>query len=156
MSGQSELRRFRAGDEAALHRLIGETIDRSYAPVYPPRALDFFKRFHDPETIRQRAGDGTILVIEADGEPVATGSLVDGEIFAVFVDPRRQGEGLGRRLMAALESAAREAGVRESVLSVSLPARAFYEGLGYEITETVSRPLGEGQSLDFWKARKRL
>ena len=58
--------------------------------------------------------------------------------------------------MERLEAAARAAGVTESVLSVSLPSKRFYEGLGYEIVEERSRHLGEGQRLDFWKAKKRL
>ena len=35
-----------------------------------------------------------------------------------------------------------------------LSAIAFYEGLGYEMVEEKSKDVGEGQRLDFWKARK--
>jgi hypothetical protein len=41
-------------------------------------------------------------------------------------------------------------------LSVSLPSRRFYENLGYELVEACSIDVGEGQRLDFWKARKML
>ena len=150
------IRLLEESDVAALRRLICETIDTSYAPVYPPKALDFFKTFHAEEIILERAQRGTVLVAEADGDLIATGSLLDGEIFAVFVHPDRQGAGLGKALMERLEAAARAAGVTESVLSVSLPSKRFYEGLGYDIVEERSRHLGEGQRLDFWKARKRL
>lgn len=34
-----EIRAFRDADIGALRRLIFETIDVSYAPVYPPRAI---------------------------------------------------------------------------------------------------------------------
>ena len=97
-----------------------------------------------------------VFELEEKGELVATGSLVDGEIFAVFVHPGRQRAGLGKALMKALEGRARESGLRESLLSVSLPSRRFYEDLGYEIVEACSKDLGDGQKLDFWKARKRL
>ena len=150
------IRPFAEADVAALRRLICETIDISYAPVYPPKALDFFKAFHSEEKIRERAQRGTVLVAEADGALTATGSLLEGEIFAVFVHPDRQGAGLGRALMARLEADARTAGVTESVLSVSLPSRRFYEGLGYELVEERSRDLGDGQRLDFWKAKRQL
>ena len=155
-SPQRPIRAFKEADVAALRRLICETIDISYAPVYPPKALDFFKAFHAEERIRARAQHGTVLVAEADGDLVATGSLLDGEIFAVFVHPDRQGAGLGKALMERLEEDARTAGVTESVLSVSLPSKRFYEGLGYEIVEERSRDLGDGQCLNFWKAKKRL
>jgi hypothetical protein len=49
-----------------------------------------------------------------------------------------------------------QAGHQEAVLSVSLPSRAFYERLGYQIIEGRSIEVGEGQHLDFWKARKML
>ena len=155
-SPQIYIRAFEEADAAALRRLIAETIDASYVPVYPPRALDFFKAFHAEEIILERAQCGTVLVAEADGDLIATGSLLDGEIFAVFVHPDRQGRGLGKALMARLEEDARAAGVTESLLSVSLPSKRFYEGLGYEIVEERSRDLGDDQRLDFWKAKKRL
>ncbi len=156
MRTPAHIRPFEEADVAALRRLICETIDISYAPVYPPKALDFFKGFHAEEKVLERAERGSVLVAEAGGDLIATGSLLDGEIFAVFVHPDRQGAGLGKALMERLEADARTAGVTESVLSVSLPSKRFYEGLGYEIVEERSRDLGNGQSLDFWKAKKRL
>lgn len=156
MNPAARIRPFEDADVVPLRRLICETIDISYAPVYPPKALDFFKAFHAEEKIRERAQRGTVLVAEEDGDLIATGSLLEVEIFAVFVHPARQGRGLGRALMERLEGDARTAGVTESVLSVSLPSKRFYEGLGYEIIEERSRDLGDGQRLDFWKATKRL
>jgi GNAT superfamily N-acetyltransferase len=94
--------------------------------------------------------------LEENGDLVATGSLVDGEIFAVFVHPAFQGIGHGKALMRVLEDKARASGVSESLLSVSLPSKRFYEGLGYEIVQECSRDLGAGQRLNFWKAKKRL
>ena len=156
MNPAARIRPFEDADVVPLRRLICETIDISYAPVYPPKALDFFKAFHAEEKIRERAQRGTVLVAEEDGDLIATGSLLEVEIFAVFVHPARQGRGLGRALMERLEGDARTAGVTESVLSVSLPSKRFYEGLGYELIEERSRDLGDGQRLDFWKATKRL
>ena len=155
-SPQICIRAFEESDVAPLRRLICETIDVSYAPVYPSKALDFFKAFHAEEKVRERAQRGTVLVAEANGALIATGSLLEGEIFAVFVHPDRQGLGLGKALMERLEADSRAAGVTESVLSVSLPSKRFYEGLGYEIVEERSRDLGDGQRLDFWRATKRL
>jgi len=150
------IRRFEDADIGALKRLIMETIDVSYAGVYPPRAVEFFKTFHAEEKILERSRAGTVLVVEEEGELTATGSMVDGEIFAVFVSPNVQQGGRGKALMAVLEQEARDSGVTVSELSVSLPSKRFYQGLGYEIVEERSRDLGDGQRLDFWKARKRL
>ena len=158
MSGRTQprIRLFRQSDVGALRQLIGAVIDVSYAAVYPPRALAFFKDFHAASRILERARAGVVLVAEEQGALVGTGSLVDGEIFAVFVHPERQRGGLGKALMRELEERARASGVTESLLSVSLPSKRFYEGLGYEIVEDCARDFGDGQRMDFWKARKRL
>ena len=102
-SDDVRIRRFREPDLCQLVRLISETIGISYAEVYPPRAVQFFKDFHSEKKIADRSKTGTTLVVEEDGELVATGSLVDGEILAVFVHPRLQKGGRGKALMKALD-----------------------------------------------------
>ncbi|USG61115.1 GNAT family N-acetyltransferase [Sneathiella marina] len=150
------LRPFEKRDLARLTRLIHHVIDTSYAEVYPPRAVEFFKSFHSQQKILDRCSSGTVLVMEENGTLVGTGSTVDDTIFAVFVDPGLQKGGRGKMLMTALENAAIDAGVTQSRLDISLPSRRFYEGLGYVVTEEMSRDLGDGQRLDFWKAVKKL
>ena len=132
----------------------GRRCDRSQ--VYPPRAVQFSKDFHSERKIAERSKIGTTLVVEEDGKLVATGSLVGGEILAVFVHPRLQKGGRGKALMRALENEARASGVTEIGLSISLPSKRFYASLGYRVVEEISRDVGEGQRLDFWKAVKQL
>lgn len=153
---QTLMRDFRASDLQSVQALIFKTIDVSYAPVYPPRALSFFKAFHSEADILQRHRAGDILVIELEGKPIATGTLVEGEIFAVFVDPDHQQHGLGKTLMRELETRALAQGYEFSELSVSLPSRRFYEGLGYELLADRSKDLGNGQQMKYWQARKSL
>lgn len=150
------IRPFEKADLSALSELIISTIEISYRTVYPPRAIDFFKQFHSEEKILERASSGTVLVVEQDGELVATASLNKGEIFAVFVDPELQGIGLGKRLMKLLEDQARKNGATEMVLSISLPSKRFYESLGYQVVEERSRDVGCGQLLKFWMGKKRI
>ena len=148
------IRKVQKSDIGRLQRVIYDTIDASYSQVYPPRAVQFFKEFHAEHRIIERSRTGTILVLEENGQLVVTGSIVDNEILAVFVHPRFQHGGRGKVLMQELEEEARQRGVTESELSVSLPSKRFYERLGYEMVEVRSKNVGEGQRLDFWKARK--
>ncbi len=152
----ANLRKFHESDIGRLQRLIFDTIDTSYSRVYPPRAVQFFKEFHAKHRIIERSRTGTILVLEENGELIATESIVDSEILTVFVHPKFQHGGRGKALMQGLEEEARQRGVTESELSVSLPSKRFYEGLGYEMVEERSKDVGEGQRLDFWKAKKLL
>ena len=85
-----------------------------------------------------------------------SGTMVGGEIVGVFVGPQWQNRGLGTELMRRLEEAARAGGCPEVRFDVSLPARAFYEGLGYRMGERRFEDVGEGQRLDYWSARKQL
>ena len=155
-SVDERIRRFREPDLCQLVRLISETIGISYAGVYPPRAVQSIKDFHSEKKIADRSKTGTTLVVEEDGELVATGSLVHGEILGLFVHPRLQKGGRGKALMKALENEARASGVTEIALNISLPSKRFYESLGYKVVEEISRDVGEGQRLDFWKAVKQL
>jgi ribosomal protein S18 acetylase RimI-like enzyme len=139
-----------------IRQLIHHTIDVSYTPVYPPRAVRFFKDFHSGEKIRERHLKGEILVVELEGKAVGTGSIVDADILGVFIHPDFQRRGLGRTLMGELEMKAMANGIGEVVLSVSLPARIFYERLGYEIGEDLATDVGAGQRLCYWEARKTL
>ncbi len=150
------LRECRRSDVIAVRRLIHETIDASYTGVYPSRALQSFREFHSDDSIAKRMKTGTVLVLEREGEIVATGSLVGNEICGVFVRASCQRCGYGRVVMVELERRAKANGCAAVELSVSLPSRAFYESLGYEITDECSMDVGEGQRLDYWRGRKRL
>lgn len=55
-----------------------------------------------------------------------------GKLMQMAVDPQRQGEGLGRRLVVAVESRAfGELGLTELFCHAQLPAMGFYEALGW-------------------------
>jgi GNAT superfamily N-acetyltransferase len=134
--------------------MINDTIDASYAGVYPDRAVQFFKQYHSEKRIMERSQVGEILMIERHGSIVATGALVGNEILGVFVNPEDQGQGLGKRMMSELEGRAKKKGFSEIVLSVSLTSRKFYETLKYELLDECSLDVGEGQYLNYWPARK--
>ena len=85
------------------------------------------------------APGGVFLVIYEDGRPVAGGGvkrLADGigEIKRMYVVPDARGRGVARRLLIALEGAARELGyarVRLDTGAEQPHARALYESAGY-------------------------
>lgn len=141
----ARIREFRESDLVPVQRLIQQTIEVCYSGVYPPRAVQFFKSFHGEEKIMERHRNGEMLVVEQDGEVIATGAIVGTDIFGVFVHPEFQRRGHGATLMRHLENRGKARGCEEPELSVSLPSRGFYEGLGYEMLEEFSIDVGEGQ-----------
>jgi putative acetyltransferase len=150
------IRPFRDSDVDAIAELIHRTIDACYTGIYPPRAVDFFKKFHSPNKILERSKEGFILVTERNGKAIGTGAVVDNEIYGVFIEPALQGAGLGGAIMQELETRAKAMGHDVVSLSISLPSRQFYESRGYEVYEEAHLDVGEGQQLDFWNAKKRL
>ena len=104
----------------------------------------------------ERYRNGEILVVEQDGDLVATGSIVGNDILGVFVHPDFQRHGYGKALMRELEHKAQASGCTEVALSVSLPSRKFYKSLDYEMLEECSIDVGEGQHLDYWMSIKPL
>lgn len=76
-------------------------------------------------------------VVFVDDEPVATARVrfpdpSTAKIERVAVLPPYRGDGVGRRVMNAAESAAVDGGATVAVLHAQVSVRDFYAGLGYE------------------------
>ena len=97
---------------------------------------------------------GAFLVIYAGGKPVAGGGIKrdeDGvaEIKRMYVAPHLRRQGLGRRLLEALEEKARELGYARIRLDTGARqphARAMYERAGYHAIENYNG----NQQASFW------
>jgi len=92
----------------------------------------------DPSEVAE--GRGAFLVVSRDGVAVGCGALrlLDAdtaELKRMYVAPETRGTGLGRRLVAALETEARALGVRRLVLETGirqLAALALYRATGFD------------------------
>jgi GNAT superfamily N-acetyltransferase len=79
--------------------------------------------------------DNFLVVAELDGALCGVGSLHrSGEIRLFYVQPGRQGLGVGRALLGALEQRARGWHLSELTLNSSALARPFYEHHGFTST----------------------
>jgi predicted GNAT family N-acyltransferase len=87
------------------------------------------------------------VAYDSGGRPVGTARLrtpkaKQGKPERVAVRDSHRGEGLGERLMAAVEAAAREQGCDRLVLHAQTTVEAFYEQLGYETASGVFEEAG--------------
>ena len=133
-------------------------LQRAYAPL-AAQGMNFTAATQSAEITRKRAAEGQCFVAEGGGagggEIVGTVTVCgpyevesapwtaevpwfrdrDTAHFHQFaVDPRLQGQGVGRRLVAACEDWARKNGYRRMALDTAEPAtalRALYRRLGY-------------------------
>jgi GNAT superfamily N-acetyltransferase len=103
------------------------------------------------ETRHGLLGQGSFFVAQVHGQTVGVaGWSADGGdqsaawIRYVFVRPDVVRQGIGRRVMAAVEASARANGRRVFHVWSSLNAVAFYQALGYRRRRAVRVPLGRG------------
>lgn len=111
-------------------------------------------------------GEATNAVFAALGEGgwigLAVGSHPPGDpvahLYAMWVEPRHRGEGVGRALVERVAAWALERGAAELELGVTdanAPAEALYRTAGF-VETGVSEPLREGSDLILRVLRRRL
>jgi GNAT superfamily N-acetyltransferase len=148
--------RFRESDLNEVCELVRETIDTSYAAVYPPRVIEFFHQYHERAVVISDAASGHTVVVHSGGKLVATGTRAGTTIRRVFVRADRQRRGIGQMVMAELETAALAAGIERLDLSASLPAKELYLRLGYEVVSEEDYEVSPGQHLEYYEMAKEL
>jgi ribosomal protein S18 acetylase RimI-like enzyme len=154
MAAKIIVRRFQKKDLDAVFELIQNTIDVSYRKVYPPEAIEFFKEFHNKETILKDSAAGYTVVAERNGEILGTSTLIDSHIQRTFVNPVCQRLGIGGMLAQELE---RKASLKKSshiTLEASIVSRHFWEARGYIMQEETFIPVKNGQKLVYYKMSK--
>lgn len=128
------IRRFEAPDRDAVWRLHKLAVAQAEAFA----ADDYFADLNDVESVYLR-DRGEFLVGSLDGHVVAMGAFQPrsddvAEILRMRVDPAFQRAGLGRALLNALETRARQSSFKLLKLQttvVQVAAQRFYESQGY-------------------------
>jgi N-acetylglutamate synthase-like GNAT family acetyltransferase len=150
------LRQMKTGDLEAVYALVQTTIKVSYADVYPPEAIDFFKNHHSKENILQDIERGYIVVAESGGLLLGTGTIIGTSIRRVFINPEYQHHGIGKIIANKLERKARANGMAKLDLSASLKSRRFWETMGFASTGEFALPVANSQKLIFYEMVKTL
>ena len=151
-----KIRRFQASDLDEVCELVRETIDTSYAAVYPPRVIEFFHQYHERTVVISDAASGHTIVVRSGGKLVATGTRAGTTVRRVFVRVDWQRRGIGQKMMAELEAGALAAGIERLDLSASLPAKEFYLRLDYKIVSEEDYEVSPGQHLEYYEMAKEL
>jgi len=125
------IRAFEIADATGLSDLISTTLRISNVRDYPGDFLSKVEASLRPQSLRELAKERVILVAMEGDAIIGTASLGRDQVHAVFVHPARQGQGIGARLMEAVESEARARGERELILYAGLSAVPFYEANGW-------------------------
>lgn len=145
------IRRFDPADAAAVSALIQRTMRVSNAKDYPPALLDEVIARQSPGDILDRAGWTHFYVVEDGGAIIGSGAIgpywgseTESSLFSIFVAPERQGEGIGRQIIEALERDEYFLRARRVEIPASITAAAFYKRMGYAEKDGVEQPDEEG------------
>lgn len=131
------------GEVAAAAELVTRVFGQFVAPQFPAEGVSEFLRYATVSSLEQRLAAGNLLLAGWCGERmIAFIEMRDpGHIALFFVDGSRQGQGLGRRLLArALEMyQKRKPGLGQVTVNASPNAVEAYHCLGF-------RPTGDRQA----------
>ena len=166
-------------DIEALERLIEASVRALSQGYYSPAQIESaLKYVFGVDT--QLVADGTYFVVEADGQPAGCGgwskrkNLYGGDkvkteaddlldpntepsrIRAFFVHPDFARRGIGRLLLDACETAARQAGFKSLELAATLPGEPLYAACGYHVIERLEAELPDGVKVPITRMGKPL
>lgn len=99
----------------------------------------------------QPDSDTDTQVVVIDDVPIAHFTVSDHRLVHLFVDPRHQGKGIGRQLLAKAESILADKGHLEFELHArveNVAAISFYERMGWTVTDGVIHTVEHGISYD--------
>ncbi|MGF3026392.1 GNAT family N-acetyltransferase [Methylobacterium aquaticum] len=118
-------------DAAEISRVVLSALHESNARDYGPETIARVAFGFVPDGIAGMIATRQVFVAVEAGRIIGTASRDGAAVRAVFVAPEVQGRGIGRRLMAEVDRAARTAGIATLTLQSSLTAVGFYAQLGF-------------------------
>lgn len=133
------IRKFKETDATDVSNLMAKTLRITNKDDYSKEYIEDLINRLTPQNILDNSRDSSFYVIEEDGDIVACGAIgpyLDKEdetyLFSIFVDPKYQKRGLGKKIIEAIESDELFLKSSRIVVPASLTAVDFYLRLGYK------------------------
>jgi GNAT superfamily N-acetyltransferase len=179
MSDNITIRPAAIDEVPALDTLIAASVRGLSIGYYSPEQIES-ALIHVFGVDSQLIADGTYFVAELDGQIVGCGgwskrkTLFGGDqtksgednmldpntdaarIRAFFIHPDFARRGIGKLLIEACETAAKEAGFRRLEMGATLPGEPMYRAVGYEVIERFDLPFPDGVMLPLVRMGKTL
>lgn len=118
-------------DAEAISRVVIAALRESNAVDYSPEIIADVQRSFSADAILQLLAQRKVFVATFDSVIVATASLDQDVVRSVFVDPRYQGQRIGKALMGLIQITAIDRGVKLLRVPSSITAEGFYSSLGF-------------------------
>ena len=156
MNQNIRLRKMKKADLQSVYILVQNTLQVTYAAVYPPEAIEFFKNYHNQENILKDAASGYTIVAESDGQILGTGTLLGTNVRRVYIRPEHQRQGIGKLIVKELERKAQLLRLEKLDLSASLKSRSFWEAMGFVLAAEFAIPVANDKELIYYEMTKTL
>ncbi len=125
------IRRACSSDAEGISRVIVTALRDTNAKDYSEAVIARVEQSFSPTAVSGLLMRRLVFVALDQDTIVGTASLDDRVVRTVFVDPKLQGLGIGRALMAEVERVAVERGVAVLAVPSSVTAQSFYAKLGF-------------------------
>lgn len=138
------IRAAQASDTEAIACLVRATIAIQWPVHYSAALIEHQgKVWNGDHVARLMAWPDRVMLVAMRGDTiVGTACLFGDSVRKVFVDPRCQGCGIGRRLIEQIERTAIGRGVKVLQVQSTINAADFYARMGFRIVNTTA-VLGE-------------
>ncbi len=124
-------------DAEGISRVILAALYGSNAQDYPADVIERVASNFTPDAVRELL-KRRVVPVAVQGRVIVGAAALDAKVVrSVFVNPTRQGQGIGRLLMSEIELRAGEAGVTTLSVPSSLTAEPFYSRLGFRTVREV-------------------
>jgi GNAT superfamily N-acetyltransferase len=135
-----EIRRYKRGEERAVWSVYFAATRESIARDYHAELIDrWAPQDYDANEWVNRLAQKNPFVAAVDEKIVGMVEIEgDGFIDYFYVHPLYQGKGIGKALLATVESEAVKLGVSAIFADVSITAKGFFLSRGFSITEAKS------------------
>ena len=128
-------------DAAACSRVVNAAV--GMMDGLDDDALHHLQQKSTPERLAAELALYHTLVYVEDGQVAGVGALDGPEVKRLFVEPCRQGRGVGRELARRLEQEARALGFDALVVDAPLASAGFWRRLGFQTVQADTARWGD-------------
>jgi len=118
-------------DIKKISRLIQESIENVGDPQYSKEQIEAWKTRYSEEKVEKKIGQELMFKLEEEGELIATISLHESKVSALYIRHNQKGKGIGTQMLKFIEQKAKEEKMKKLELSSTPIAVHFYEKNGY-------------------------
>jgi GNAT superfamily N-acetyltransferase len=152
------VRALRFEDVAEALRVLRRAVEHGCRDDYDARQRDAVFASYAPNMFIEGLGPVDSLVATRAGQVIAVAQMdpADGRLRALFVDARDQHRGVGRALLAEIETRARRHGLARLHGAMSLNAVPFYRRAGFRPIAGVERLISSRIAIPIQRMEKLL